>query len=183
MTEVEFNVENRAQTMTEAEYRNLQGRLYETDITKTVADAGELDVTVTTGDKPVRMYIDVSSSGAFTYELYEDQGDMDILDDGATVTPQALNRVTPEPQNTSWQQDPTVNNTGTLLIQFKDSGTTGSTTGGPRQDSIPGAANGDITRILKPNTEYLLKVIDRTTDGNDDVISLFTNFWETNYNL
>lgn len=178
--EVNFNVENRAQTITETEYRNLQGLLHHVDQNKTVADGGELDITLTTGDKPVMLLLDVSSTGAFTYELYEDQGSMDIQDDGTAIDVKNLNRVKQAGHSTTWQRNPTVNNTGVELIQLKSDGTAGKP---GNNDSVPGAANGDVKRILAPNTQYLFRVSDRTTDNNDDVITFNANFWETDYNL
>jgi len=180
MRETRYSVENRAQVMDVPDYRAMQGKLYDVTVNKTVSDGGKLDVHLTTGSKPAIVPVATGSSGAYTYRLYEDDGSMDVNSDGTVIEPDAFNRVTSETHGTSWQQDPTINNYGTEVIELKASGSAGGP--GSSNSSTPGAVE-DGPRILKPNTDYIFELEDRTSDSDTDTLTLVANFWESDYNL
>lgn len=180
--EYQFGVADRIQTMTESEYRNVQGRLYSVTANKDLADGESAYVRFTTSDKPLIASININSTGKVAYSLYEDQSNMDVSG-GTEITPVAFNRSYEESHGTSWYKNPTVNSTGTALLELETFGTSGSNNGTTvRNDSTAGASRRGISWIFAANTEYLIELQDQTNDTNTDTVSFIINFNESEYN-
>jgi len=181
--ETDYNVDEKVQTLAETQYRNLQGKTYSITEEDTLADSEIFYIHFTTGDKPIITSIDPNSSGKFLYSLYEDQGDMDVNNDGGTIKPLAFNRVVQKSHSTNWQKNPTVNNTGSELIELTSSGAAGATNGPLKSDSTPGAVSRELKWVFNKNTDYLIKIEDATSDSNTDTANIVIDFTETDLNL
>lgn len=181
--ETSYNVDEKTQTITEPEYRNLQGKVYSVTAEETLLDGETFYLHLTTGSKPVVAGIDPNSSGKFTYSLYEDQSNMDVSSNGTTVNANSFNRVTQQPHETSWQKNPTVNAAGSEIIEVTSSGASGATTGPLASDSTPGAVSRGLKWVLADNTEYLIEIVDQTSDSNEETANIVIDFMETDLNL
>jgi len=185
MVETAYSVTDRAQNMTEAEFRNLQGRLHTATVSFTgVSDGAKNYVSIQTGSKPVKIFSASNGSGGFFSRLYEDQGGQDVTFDGTVQDPEPVNR---EDQSYSFesgfeiQKNPTVTSTGAELVEEYSSGSAG----GPSQanTAAPGVIPGKRSLILASDTDYLIEIEDNTSDNDTSIFNIDLNFWEADYNL
>lgn len=184
MSEELFGSDNRNQELTEGEYRNLEGRLHTATHTFTNVEDGDTNyVSISVGDKPIKLFSSSNGSGGYFSRLYEDNGDMNVTFDGTIVLPEPVNR-----QNQSYsfetgfeiQRNPTITDTGTEIIETYSSGTTGKNSANA---PAPGVVEGKRSLILATNTDYLIEIEDDTQDGEPAVYNIDLNFWEITYNV
>lgn len=180
--EHEYHVERKIQALNEAEYKTLQGKTFSvTGVFTGVSDGATNYVHFVTGDRPVNIRADSTSTGSLVSRLYEDQGSMDVTTDGTDKEPVALNRANNESLSGSlaFNEGPTVNNTGTVLLNEVGGGSKGGL--GPN-DSAPGVTAPTFI-TLAPNTEYLLELEDSTSDTQTEDIGYGFTLFESKFDF
>jgi len=123
-----------------------------------VADAGELDIRVTTPASPTVTLVGVIIEGI-------GDGDIELFENGTisvgnAITPVDLNRITANTAATVFAEGPTVSAAGTSIFK-------GKLIGGIKNSALPAEFVGQAALVLKVSEDYLIRITNESGAASD----------------
>lgn len=146
------------------------GQLFEVShIYPTILNNTSATFYIACGANEVHCVFVAAVEGASEFRFYENPT---ISLTGTSLVPKSFNRVTETSYLSTWAYDTVTNTVGSLLTEsFLPAGTKNKLTGG-QSGGLPSGAEW----ILKPNTDYLLELINKS--GANEIVSLDAIFYE-----
>lgn len=163
--------ESASLTIVEDDHRKAYtGELFTVSDRASLAGGATDDVVIRTGDNPPSIRYAATSELALDIILYEEPTVSAL---GTPLTPFARNRGLAANESlltTTFFDASTVTDPGQELLDVY-------LPGGQKNSAVGGAGNSDVVYVLKPDTDYLLRVIN-LVENNTNEFSLILTFYE-----
>jgi len=169
----EFGVSKKTLSPPYTQYRNWQGQLYDAQPSfPSVASNAYTNILIRT-DQVVELSYSIDSGAKISFSLYRNPA---ISDDGTPIDVTPTNDLITPAENLFGGEvysDPTITNSefGDAII---DNAIRGAASGPGNRPGTPGTVSPRVSRILRPDTEYLIRT--QNLGNNADYQSFFLEF-------